>query len=429
MRKIFLICFISLSSIFSQSDFWSHYSLNILVRQLVETPDGLVYAVTDSTILKSTDYGNGWTTIYETPSPISINRFRLEVNTNSFNSFTFIVRRYEWYSFDPQISTNGGANWQNLIFPGSYFRDVAISSIGDIYLLSDTLYKSTNNGANWNPVNTPTEYWMASHLSIDENDNIYLNRGKRFWLYDPNGFPIYTWWEDKIYRSSDDGQSWQYLFYLWDEDQIVQMYTIPQNNVLFDYSYRDATHHFGNGYDRDFPLMKVNWAIFENNFIKYTSSSTQGINFSANNGQTWSTENSGLPNLHTYSILRDSLGYLYTGTDNGIFKSNFTSYSLSQQNNYQFEDTRIGDTTYQPITITNPFTFNLLLDSVQTLTSNFFVSQFNSINLPPSGSTSIEIGFIPNSIGSFNDYANIFTGDVVGRFKLSGFSPQPTLLV
>ncbi|MDP2365170.1 MAG: T9SS type A sorting domain-containing protein, partial [Ignavibacteria bacterium] len=296
-------------------------------------------------------------------------------------------------------------------------------------LLSDTLYKSTDNGITWNYVNTPTDYNMGGHLAIDESDNIYIDRGKRFWLYDPWGNPIYTYMDYKIFRSGDAGQNWQLLFLTRDEDQIFQMFTIPQGNLLIDLYDLDATQHYGNGYNRIFSLDEGNWAIFEENIIKYTSSRTQGISFTSNDGQTWSRENSGLTNLHTYSLLRDSLGYLYTGTDNSIFKSNFTSYSFSLQTNYQFEDTRLGDTTYKQIILTNPFDFELSLDSINTSNTNFFISQFSSINLPPNGSTSIEIGFAPDSIGSFCDFIIVYSGSVVGRFGVSGVSLRPTLIV
>ncbi|MDP2362165.1 MAG: hypothetical protein Q8M94_00195, partial [Ignavibacteria bacterium] len=120
MKKIFYFFLLTSYITFSQTDFWSPFNLNYGIRQLIQGPDGVLYAVSDSTILKSTDFGDNWNRIYLSPIfPINSNSFRLEVNANSYATYTIIVRRTSWQASHPvQISVDGGTNWQNLSFPG-----------------------------------------------------------------------------------------------------------------------------------------------------------------------------------------------------------------------------------------------------------------------------------------------------------------------
>lgn len=420
---LFLFCFIPI--IYAQSDFWSHYSLDYPIRQLVETPDGLIFAVSDSTILKSSDYGATWAKIFEDPIPPNYS-FRLEINTNSFSSYTLIVSSRMYQNFTTQISTNGGSNWQTLSFPGN-FRDIAINSLGDIFLLSDTLYKSTNNGLNWIEMLTPSDYMMGVHIAVDKNDNLFLNRGKRFFIIE-NGIIIYTWWEDKIFRFSESTQDWQYLFYVWDLDQIKEMFIVPDENLFLNFSYKYQTHHFRNGSNKIYPSNNINGAIFEGDIIKYISDN-QGIAFTPDNSQTnWISVNSGLPGAGAYSILRDSLGYLYTGTVNGIYKSNFTSFWLTSHFIYSFSDTRVGDTTYKSIVLTNPFPFDLYIDSILCSSESFIISSITDSLISPNSSVNLFIGFNPKTPGDFTNDVSIYTHDVFFEFKTYGTSPIPTII-
>ncbi len=427
MKKIFCLCFLSFTSLYSQTDFWSHYSLNYPIRQIIEKPEGVLYAVSDSLIFKSSDFGLNWTEIYHLPvSPDYINGIRLKINTNSFSSYTLIARDNFTTNFAPQISTDGGNNWEYLGYPGSLL-DVEISSSGDIYLLSDTLYKSTDNGLTWDYVNTPNEYYLGSFLSIDENDNLYIFRNRRVEVWE-GWILIYTYLEANFYRSSDQGQNWTALFSDWDYYYFPNMFTIPRNNFFVTYYDRNQTRHYRNGYSKIYPGSSINDALFENDVIKYTSG--DGIRFTSNNGQTWTQENSGLPNNFVFSVVRDSLGYIYTGTTNGIYKSNFTTFWLSPNVYNEFDDTMLGDTTFRQIKLINPYSFNLGIDSIISSNKHFFITNVSDSTIAVSNSITFEVGFSPDVYGEYTSTIYIYANGNQIKTKLTTFgkSPAPTLV-
>jgi hypothetical protein len=71
MRKFLILFLLTSSSLLSQSNFWEHYSLDTPVYQLVNYGDSILIAVRDIDIIKSTDMGLSWDTIYTTPYPCS----------------------------------------------------------------------------------------------------------------------------------------------------------------------------------------------------------------------------------------------------------------------------------------------------------------------------------------------------------------------
>lgn len=427
MKRVIPIFFLFTTLVYSQTDFWSHYSLNVPVRQLVEAGDGAIYAITDSNVLKSIDFGQNWSNFF-TAQNISIwDNFRLIQNKNVHN--LFIVNKY-WGSIISAISTDYGLTWSEFTFPGGDYANVAINSNGVIYVKTDTLYKSIDYGISWIEVNTPvySDYGLGG-MTIDDDDNIYMYRAKRFYIWDPSGYLITTYLAGNMYRSNNSGLDWQYIFPFVDEDGISPMFNVPTNNILFSYNDASFTHHYGNGYNRNFPIDDANWAIFDNNIIKYISSSSQGFCSTSNNGTTWSTENSGLPGNSANSLLRDSLGFLYTGTNNGIYRSNFTSYTISPNYFNIFPETGIADTSSIEITILNPFHFQMIIDSIRFSNDNFLVANSNLPMIDPGDSSVITLGFAPNIIGTFNSDCLIYFNNISARLKLSGKSPTPTMIV
>lgn len=427
MKQLIPIFFLFTNLVYSQTDFWSHYSLNVPVGQIVEAGDGAIYAVTDSNVLKSIDFGQNWSNFFTAQNITIWDNFRLIHNKNVHN--LFIVNKY-WGSIISEISTDYGLTWSEFTFPGGDYANVAINSNGVIYVKTDTLYKSIDNGISWIEVNTPvySDYGLGG-MTIDDDDNIYMYRAKRFYIWDPSGYLITTYLAGNMYRSNNSGLDLQYIFPFVDEDGISPMFNVPTNNILFSYNDASFTHHYGNGYNRNFPIDDANWAIFDNNIIKYISSSSQGFCSTSNNGTTWSTENSGLPGNSANSLLRDSLGFLYTGTYNGIYKSNFTSYTISPNYFNIFPETGIADTSSIEITLLNPFHFQMIIDSIRFSNDNFFAANTNLPMIDPGDSSVITLGFAPNIIGTFNSDCLIYFNNISARLKLIGESPTPTMIV
>jgi hypothetical protein len=438
MQKIIFLILLCATLNFSQSNFWSYHSLNGNIIQLEMTADGTFYAVTDSSVIKSMDFGNNWDTILVKPNGSRIFYIQLFCGKSLSSSNALAVLASQPTSKYFGYSINGGDSWSGYNYSG-FMGDLIIDNEGNLFKYSDTLYKSNDGGFSWEYITTPTSLHLGSNLEIDEENNLYLDRRSYSSWYEPP-YWVYSW-EYRFFTSSNEGQTWDSLCYFNEGDidsgqDRIEKFFVTLNGDLFlsvcDRGLSDVWYmlRFKNGTKiRDNSFDHITDAIMDGNILEYVSSYTDGIRYSSNDGNSWEEKNSGLPSLSIKSLVRDSLGYLYVATSNGIYKSNFTSFSFSPLTNYQFEDTRLGDTTYKEIKLTNPFPFNITIDSLKCSSLNFFIPNFNSITLQSNDSSSIDIGFMPDSMGSFNNYISLYAGSIVSRITLTGLSSRPTLLV
>lgn len=172
-------------------------------------------------------------------------------------------------------STNEGLTWNSNEYDGhitglAYFRNGNILSCGYRYVWN---YRgpvgqlSTDDGLTWASLdNVP---WVWDAFAIDLNDNIFIG-GERSYA-SPYLFGLF--------RSNDLYASW------------TKISDISPNNIL--------------------PLPDEKIMI---------STEEQGVFISTDEGNTWLTFNTGLTNLNVHTLAMDSLGYVYAGTDSGIFR-------------------------------------------------------------------------------------------------------------
>ncbi|MDG1806187.1 MAG: hypothetical protein P8H68_14215, partial [Flavicella sp.] len=84
------------------------------------------------------------------------------------------------------------------------------------------LYKTTNKGDSWEKMKIPSKIKAVNNVFIDRNNkNLYIATGRRTGTYDEGG----------VWRSKDNGKSWEQIFkapFVWqvetsplDEDLIV----------------------------------------------------------------------------------------------------------------------------------------------------------------------------------------------------------------
>jgi hypothetical protein len=100
----------------------------------------------------------------------------------------------------------------------------------------------------------------------------------------------------------------------------------------------------------------------------------QGVNYSSNFGQTWASQNTGLTSLACYSITKDSLGYLYLGTGNGIFKSSSSAYITS----IDLDEGKI-ENFYLSNSYPNPFNPTTTIEYFVPKLANVKISVFNLV--------------------------------------------------
>ena len=375
MKQLIPIFFLFTTLVYSQSDFWSHYSLNVPVRQLVKAKDGIGFAISDTLILKSTDFGFSWENLFiNLTDSIEANSIRLEISNSIVNSNVMIIKPRRFTSnFLPKISLDNGITWNNLVYPG-LFKDIAINTQGAIYLVSDTVYKSTDYGTNWIPINIPIDDSLTGQIEIDQYNNIYLTKGMGEWYWDPNIPPYYYWlFNNYIYKSLNDGDDWQWFFGELTSENLGEIFLNNKDHLIVNVLYFVYQVSFDTSfyYNLNTP---INDAISLNDQDKFVSSELYGIKQTSDGGQNWVSLNSGLPSSHTYSLIIDSIGYVYTGTENGIYKS---VDPIIDPNHLEYEFASIDYNLSN--SYPNPFNPTTTIEYQVPKTSNVKISVFNLV--------------------------------------------------
>ena len=424
MKKFFILFFLISSFAYSQENFWSPYVINYKISNLIKTKHEVFYAVSDTSLLKSPDYGISWTVIYRAPNCPS-SRLRVSISNELTTQNTIIINQYCNSGPQPvKISIDEGQNWYDLVYPGGNLRNAVISSDGKIYIVSDSLYFSTDKGISWNNINLPFDGTLGGQLEIDSDNNIYISEYFLVYINPYTVYPVYV-----TFMSSNGGVNWDEIYH-GGQGWIVGDLNVPTPNdcfiSIYRYGYSSQVKHYKNNSIRTYQLHGVNSVVVKENDEIFTSG-TDGILYSLSNGQNWDTLNTGLPGS-TYGLIDDSLGFLYTCTDDGIFKSNFRIIKISSIPQIVFNDTKISDTTYKEITLTNHYSFDLVIDSLKCTSDLFFISFNNDSVIVANDSINVIVGFTPYTYGEFSDNIILYSNDIIGSVKIFGISPIPTLI-
>jgi len=181
-------------------------------------------------------------------------------------------------------SSDEGVTWQETSFPDSIgVFSMTINKNADI-LAGTTMgvYWSKDIGDSWQPVNDgikmynkkPSPITQLAHNPVN-NDLIAVGR------------------YDDIYRSTDNGNSWELKN--WE----LQIYS-----SIIDILINSKGEIF--------------LAVSSTN---QGSEATRGVFYSSDNGETWQQVNNGLSDINVCDVAVDSLGFLYIATEDGIFRT------------------------------------------------------------------------------------------------------------
>ena len=244
-------------------------SLNWSINGYIATgPNGHIFATAFNYVFHSTDYGSNWT--------YSDSGLFVEVNSTRYivSPYSIVVAS----NGDPLVgtlasgifkSTDHGMSWFKTNFP-SLDRDIRslhVTSQNVVFAGANFIYKvilrSTDNGSTWIELPSLTNKIIYA-LASDSLGNIWA--GGSYGLY----------------RSSDNGEQWLPNGFI---DSIVTSVAVS-------------------------PLGRV-----------YISVLGYGVFISTDMGSSWQPINSGLTDLGGTCLLIDNRGYLFVGTNNGIFKS------------------------------------------------------------------------------------------------------------
>lgn len=226
---------------------------------LIVDSSGNVSAGTQSGIYLTTDNGNTWTSSYGRGFGYS---FAISRNGNIYagisdGPFQGGVLR----------STNNGRNWVNITTILDHVYAIAINSSGHLFAgVEQGAFRSTDDGATWTKIFPGPNDTAVLKICVGQNGYIYLSS---------NGI-------SRIYRSSDNGNSWTGL-----------------SKGLGNYRIRAIV----NG--ESGKLFAAGDSVYR----------------SIDDGDSWTTVNPPVKNLSIYTLSVNPKGYMFLGTDKGVFLS------------------------------------------------------------------------------------------------------------
>jgi ligand-binding sensor domain-containing protein len=276
------------------------------VGSLAITSNGYLYGGTPDGIWRSIDSGNTW--------QLSLNRPINGYIATGPNGHIFATAfNYVFHS------TDYGSSWaysdsglfvevnstRYVVLPYS----IVVASNGDALVgtLANGIFKSTDHGLSWFKTNFPSPDRDIRSLHVTSQNVVFAGANFKYKV---------------ILRSADNGSSWVELPSL--TNKII--YTLASDslgNIWAGGSY-GLYRSSDNGEQWSLAGFKdsiVTSAVISPLGYVYTSVFGCGVFSSKDMGSSWHPINSGLTDFGVTCLLIDNRGYLFVGTNNGIYRS------------------------------------------------------------------------------------------------------------
>jgi hypothetical protein len=263
-------------------------------------------------------------------------------------------------------STDSGSNWTLIIDSGAV--DIAIAPSGTIFLLKDHLFSSSDNGDRWDTLTVQEQIAYPGpsairNVSVSRTGIVYcgLNLKAFFikdwftaigsstddgitwttpgWgivgghLFDYKGESVisagfFDLGPDYMYLSTDNGYSWTFLGYPNPPLHICGCHVLSlcfNGNILLG----GCTPGWGcgiflstdtcNSWTQVSTLIPQSGLSIESG-CTLVGTDSLGVFLFSDNGDSLGSRNVGLTNLNIHTLTADNNGYVYAGTDNGVWK-------------------------------------------------------------------------------------------------------------
>ncbi len=228
--------------------------------------------------------------------------------------------------FDDWRSVDLGINWSQTQYLG--IRSFAENSNNEIFGVAyqGKIYKSTDDGLTWNLIFQIANEDFLNSITIDNNGNIYIGTQK------VNGQMI-----GDIFKSSDDGISWNIIL-----DSSIQNYGIvykvfnDSNGTIYASTSSPtggliSSSNGGATWNKIMPTISLDAFVKDGNI--FSACSGAGVFVSTDNGNTWNQKNSGMTLPNIYSINHTSNNYIIAGDGStGIYLSTDSGNSWTKKN-------------------------------------------------------------------------------------------------
>lgn len=281
--------------------------MNTRIASLTVSANGDVFASPrGGRIYRSSDHGGSWSTVYDSG-------FATHLISTSDGEILAAVGRYLLRSGD------SGRTWEELSYP---FGREGVSAMtctrqGRIYLGGTVgrLFRSSDGGLEWS--------YLVSHYDYDQEVNSYSHeivdvdetgKGDIFFVTRHAG----------VYRSTDDGESWQQLNTPFTDSQLFGLVIDRLDQIYVGTNGKGVFMSVDNGetWLEGGLKYRTGSELVLDAYGNMFAGTSEGVFQSQNNGITWNKLHSGMGELSIQKLAVAPAGHLFAGTyRNGIFRS------------------------------------------------------------------------------------------------------------